>query len=82
VEVVTTLSVAKLASNSIKGKAIPVTEHAVPYGCEASRLPHFIDSRLIDGGEVVSITLRPTALYHQEDSGYQSLLESESTPGP
>jgi hypothetical protein len=26
---------------------------------EASRLPHFLDSRLTDGGEVVSLTRRP-----------------------
>jgi hypothetical protein len=35
------------------GKAIPVT------GCETSRLPHFLDNRLIDGGKVVSLTRRP-----------------------
>jgi hypothetical protein len=39
-----------------KGKAIPVTGHEGPYGCETSRLPHFLDSRLTDGGEVVSLT--------------------------
>jgi hypothetical protein len=36
-----------------KRKAIPVT------GRETSRVPHFIDSRLTDGGEVVSLTRRP-----------------------
>jgi hypothetical protein len=29
-----------------------------PYGCETSRLPHFLDNRLTDGGEVVSLTPR------------------------
>jgi hypothetical protein len=39
-----------------KKKTIPVT------GCgghEASRLPNFVDSRLIDGGEVVRVTGLP-----------------------
>jgi hypothetical protein len=30
------------------------------YGCETSRLPHFLDSRFTDGGEAVSLTFRPT----------------------
>jgi hypothetical protein len=29
-----------------------------------------LDSRLTDGGEVVSLTRRPAALYPQEDSWY------------
>jgi hypothetical protein len=37
-----------------KGKAIPVTGHEGPLGCETSRLPHFLENRLKDGGEVVS----------------------------
>jgi hypothetical protein len=40
-------------------KAIPVTGREDPKGCETSRLPHFIDNRLTDGGEVVSHTRRP-----------------------
>jgi hypothetical protein len=52
-----------------KSKAIRVT------GCETSRLPHFVDNRLTDGGEVVS-------LMHQEESWYPFLLEAEWTPGP
>jgi hypothetical protein len=32
-----------------KRKATPVT------GCETSRLPHFLDNRLTDGGEIVSL---------------------------
>jgi hypothetical protein len=45
--------------NIKKDKAIPVT------GCEAlscfgtSRPPHFLENRLTDGGEVVSLTRRP-----------------------
>jgi hypothetical protein len=30
-----------------------------PYGCETSRLPHFLNNRLNDGGEVVSLKRRP-----------------------
>jgi hypothetical protein len=33
---------------------MPVTGCGVLYGCETSRLPHFLDSRSIDGSEVVS----------------------------
>jgi hypothetical protein len=39
----------------VKDKVIPVTGHGGPYGCETSRLPHFLDSWLTDGGEVVSL---------------------------
>jgi hypothetical protein len=46
-----------------KGKAIPVTGHEVPQGCELSWLPHFLNNRLTDGGEVVSLTPRPAFLY-------------------
>jgi hypothetical protein len=40
-----------------KGKAIPVKGREGPWGFETSRLlPHFLDNRLTDGGEVVSLT--------------------------
>jgi hypothetical protein len=42
-----------------EGKAIPVIGCGRPWGCETSILPHFLDNRLTDGGEVVSLTLRP-----------------------
>jgi hypothetical protein len=42
-----------------EGKAIPVTYPGGPLGCEMSRIPHFLDNRLTDGGEVVSLTRRP-----------------------
>jgi hypothetical protein len=64
-----------------KGKAIPVTGCEGPSGCETSRLPHFLDNRLTEGGEVVSLTLRQLII-PQEDSWYSFLLEAESTPLP
>jgi hypothetical protein len=62
-----------------KGKDISVTGHGGPYGCETSRLPHFLDDRLTGSGEVVSLTCRPATLYPQEDSWYSFLLEAELT---
>jgi hypothetical protein len=41
----------------------------------------FLNNRLRDGGEVVSLTCRPRFL-PQEDSWYSVLLEVESTLGP
>jgi hypothetical protein len=37
-------------------KAIPVTGHGGAYGCEMSRLPHFLDNWHTYGSEVVSLT--------------------------
>jgi hypothetical protein len=66
----------------VKSKAIPVTGHGGPQGCETSRLPHFLENRLTDGGEVSNLTRQPAALYPEEDSLYSFLLEAESIPGP
>jgi hypothetical protein len=33
-----------------------------PYDCETSRLPHFLDDRLTDGGEVIGPTRRPAVV--------------------
>jgi hypothetical protein len=41
-----------------KGKAIPATGRGGLQSFETSRLPHFLDNRLTDGGEVVSLTRR------------------------
>jgi hypothetical protein len=41
-----------LSQSTSESKAIPVTGRGGPYGCETSRLPHFLDNRLTDGGEV------------------------------
>jgi hypothetical protein len=49
---------------------MPVTGYGGPQGCETSRLPHFLDNGLTDGGKVVNLTGRPAALYPQESSWY------------
>jgi hypothetical protein len=64
-----------------KIKPIPVTGHGSPYGCETSRLPHFLDIRLTDDGEFVCLTRRPSFNLRKK-SWYSFLLEAESTPGP
>jgi hypothetical protein len=63
----------------VKGKVIPVTDHGGPQGCEMLRVPHYLDNRITDGGEVVSLTRRPP-FTPQDDSWYSFLLEAESTP--
>jgi hypothetical protein len=42
-----------------KNKAIPVTGRGGLLGCEMLRIAHCLDNRLVDGGEVVSLTQRP-----------------------
>jgi hypothetical protein len=64
-----------------KGKAIAVTGRGGSKGCETSRLPHFLDNRVTDGGEVVSYMRRPP-FHPQEDTWYSFLLEVGSIPGP
>jgi hypothetical protein len=59
-------------------RTIPVTGRE---GLERSRIPHFLDNRLTDGGKVVSLTRRPP-FTPEEVSWYSFLLEAESTPGP
>jgi hypothetical protein len=68
-------------SSPQKGKFVPVTGRGGPYGYETSRLSHFLDSRLTDGGELVSLTHR-SPLYLQEDSWYSFPLEAQSSAGP
>jgi hypothetical protein len=60
-----------------KGDAISVTGRGGAYACETSRLPHFLDSQLTDGGEVVSLTRQPL-FTRQEDSWYSFQLEGLS----
>jgi hypothetical protein len=64
-----------------KDKAIPVTDLEYPSGCEMPKLPHFLDNRLTDGVEFVSLTRRPLCT-SQEDSWYLFLLEAELIPRP
>jgi hypothetical protein len=52
-----------------KGKTVSVTDRGGPYGCEMSRLPHFLDNSFTNGGQVVSLTRRPP-FTHYEDSWY------------
>jgi hypothetical protein len=40
-------------------KAIPVTGRGGSYGYEMSRITHFLDNLLTDGGEIVSLRSRP-----------------------
>jgi hypothetical protein len=42
-----------------KPKVILGTGRGGPYGCVTSRLAHYVDDRLIDGGDA-SLALRPT----------------------
>jgi hypothetical protein len=58
-----------------QSKAIPVTGRGGPWGCETSRLPHFLDNRPTDGGEDVSLTHRPPFTPRK-------MSEAESTSGP
>jgi hypothetical protein len=60
---------------------MPVTDRGGKLGCETSRLPHFLDNRLRDGGEIISLTRRPP-FTPQEDPWYSFLLEAEPTLGP
>jgi hypothetical protein len=44
----------------LEGKSISVTRRAGSYGCETSRLPHFLQNRLTIGGEVVILMRLPS----------------------
>jgi hypothetical protein len=57
-------------------KAIPVTDRGGLQGCETSRLPHFLNNLLTDGGEVVSLTRLPRFTLGR------FLVLTESTLGP
>jgi hypothetical protein len=58
------------------GKAISVADCGGPWSCEMSRLTHFLDNWLIEGGEVVS-NMHKLRFTPQEGSWYSFLLEAE-----
>jgi hypothetical protein len=51
----------------VKGKAIPGTSCEGPYGCEMSRLTHFLDNWLTDGSNVVNPMHQPPFTHQEED---------------
>jgi hypothetical protein len=60
------ISLHSIVPNNLS-KAIPVTGHGGPWGCETLRAPYYLDSWVTDGGKVVSLTRRPP-FTPQEDS--------------
>jgi hypothetical protein len=51
-----------------KYAAVPETCYGDSRGCEPSRLPHLLDSRLTDGGEVVGLTCLQAAFVRSHDN--------------
>jgi hypothetical protein len=66
----------RVNTTKIKNKAIHLTGRGGLWGCEMLRIPHSVDSRLTDGGKVVSLTHRQR-FTPQEDSCYSYQLEDE-----
>jgi hypothetical protein len=54
-----------LILKKVKSKAIPVIGLGGLLGCEMLMFSHFLDSRLTDGGKVVSPTHRPHFTPHK-----------------
>jgi hypothetical protein len=67
--------------SQVKGKAIPVTDHGGPQGCETSRLPNLLANRFTHGRQVVS-HMCPQPFPPRKFPGTHGLSEAESTPGP
>jgi hypothetical protein len=51
-------------SKKKKDKTAPVTGHESPQECEMPRLSHLLDSGLIDGGKIVSLTRWSLTVWH------------------
>jgi hypothetical protein len=51
-------AITRYLKSSFNIKYIPVRGCGGPYGCETSRLPHFLDHRLTDGSEVIRLKRR------------------------
>jgi hypothetical protein len=51
--------VLKNFKKQVKSKAIPVTGRGGVWGCDTLRIPHCLDNRLTDGGNIVIPTHRP-----------------------
>jgi hypothetical protein len=64
-----------------KGKSHPCNMPWRPIGLWDVEAPHFLDTRLTDGGKFVSLTGRQPLTIH-EDSLHSFLLEAESISGP
>jgi hypothetical protein len=63
-------------NREVESKAVPVAGRGDLRDCEISSIPHCVDSRHTDGGEVVSLMLRPSFI-PQEHSWYRFLLQAE-----
>jgi hypothetical protein len=57
----------------LKSKAIPVTGRGGLQGCDMLRIPHCLDNRLTDGGEVVSLTHRQRFAHRGEKERFLML---------
>jgi hypothetical protein len=55
----TNLTMREFWNGSDTNSLFPVTGREGPQGCEKSWLPHLLENRLTDGGEVVNLTCRP-----------------------
>jgi hypothetical protein len=58
----------------VKGKSIPVRAHGGPQGFETSRLPHFLDNRLIDDSKFASLQSQSQSYVTTDSFVGQSVL--------
>jgi hypothetical protein len=75
----------RITSRPVNKKVVPCKKKVFlwlaveAHRVETSRLPHFLDNRLTDGGEIVRLTRRPP-FTPQKDFWHSFLLEAESIP--